>query len=484
MAASFGTSPVLEAFLVAFRLPNLFRDVFGEGFADSIAVPVLAHHQKDKTRIFSIGSNLLSLFFIGLAVVTLLGVYFSKYLVIAIAPGFLSQAYKFNLAVSFTRITFFYLLLIGISVNLNAILQALKKFFIPALTPAFLNISFIIGILFFRRFFENYILAVCVIVSGIVQIIFPYIFLRKEGFTFKFRFKDSFKDKDIIKMLELFPSRIWSSVNYHLSVILDTILCSWTVVVGQGAMSAVYYANRLIQFPFALIALSISRVIIVELSFCHQEGNISRFKKLFVFSLQNIVFFIVPVMAVFLFIPQAIIDVLFRRGAFTDASLAPTSQALFFYSVGLFFFCAAKLLVSAFYALKDTATAAKTTAVCLLCNAVLSVILMFPLKSGGVALGSSLAAGVNVLLLYNALIKKIGRFEWEDTAAQFVKVASLSVAGAGVCRFLWQILELSRYVKIFIVMGSFAAIFVGIGSVIGIKQMEYMRRRLLCSKIK
>ncbi|UCD15892.1 MAG: murein biosynthesis integral membrane protein MurJ [Candidatus Omnitrophota bacterium] len=478
IAASFGTSPILEAFLVAFRLPNLFRSIFGEGFADSIAVPVLAEHQKDKNKVFGIGSNLISLFFVALAVITLLGVIFSKYLVLIIAPGFLAQAHKFNLAVSFTRITFFYLLLIGISVNINAILQSLKKFFIPSLTPAFLNVSFIIGVLFFSRFFKNYILAICVIVAGVIQIAFPYIFLQRQGFSFKFNFRNIFQDKDIIKMLKLFPPRIWSSVIYHLSVILDTILCSLTTIVGEGAIAAIYFANRLIQFPFALIALSISRVIIVDLSSCYKDGNIGQFKKFFIFSFQNIVFFIIPISAAFLFIPQGIIDVIFRRGEFTDASLIITSGVLFFYAFGLFFFCLIKLLVSAFYALKDTATAAKTTGVCLLINVILSVILMFPLKVGGVALGSSAAAACNVFLLYRALIKKIGRFEWEDTGAQFLKVAALSIVAAGTARILWLVLDFSKYFKICIIMGAFFVIFVGIGSFIGIKHLDYVKRRI------
>ncbi|MFH1318211.1 MAG: murein biosynthesis integral membrane protein MurJ [Candidatus Omnitrophota bacterium] len=479
IASFFGTSPILEAFLVAFRLPNLFRSVFGEGFADSIAVPILSEHHKDKSKIFNVGSNLLFLFFIILSAITLLGVIFSKYLVIAIAPGFLSQTYKFNLAVSFTRITFFYLLLIGISVNINAILQSLKSFFVPALTPAFLNASFIIGILFFSRFFENYILVVSVIVAGILQIIFPFIFLKKQGFVFRVNFKGLFKDKDIIEMLRLFPARVWSSVIYHLSVVLDTILCSLTFIVGQGAISSIYYANRLIQFPFALIALSISRVIIVDLSSCHKEKDISKFKKLFVFSFQNIVFFIIPIVSIFLFIPSGIIDVVFRRGAFTDTSWFLTSGALFFYAFGLFFFCLIKLLVSAFYALKDTATAAKTTAICLLLNVGLSVLFMFPLKVGGVALGSSIAAGCNVFLLYHALIKKIGVIIWEDTKAQFIKVISLSIVSGIFSRFLWQSLELSKYIKICVVVGVFVAIFIGIGSFIGIKQLEYVKRMIL-----
>ena len=188
IASFFGTSAILEAFIVAFRLPNIFRSVFAEGFSYSVATPVLSEHHENKEKIFEIGEHLISLFIVVLFFATLLGIIFAKQLVILAAPGFIANSYKFNLAVSFTRITFVYLFLIGLSSSIISILYSLKKFFIPAINPVFLNISFIVGILFFSRLFENYILAICVVVAGISQLIFPLIFLRKEGFVFKFNF--------------------------------------------------------------------------------------------------------------------------------------------------------------------------------------------------------------------------------------------------------------------------------------------------------
>jgi putative peptidoglycan lipid II flippase len=484
LANFFGTLPILEAFLVAFRLPNLFRSIFGEGFADSIAVPILAEYQKDKNRIFGISNNLISLLFIVLSAATLLGVIFSKYLVMLIAPGFLAEPDKFHLAVSFTRVTFFYLLLIGLSVNISAILYSLKKFFIPSVTPAFLNVSFIVGIIFFSRFFENYILVICVVVAGFIQIIFPYVFLKKEGFSLKINFKNPLKDTEIIRMLKLFPPRIWSSVVYHLSVVLDTIFCSFTSIVGQGALVAVHYANRLIQFPLALIVIPISRVIIVDLSSYHKDGNMKDFKKLFVFSFQNIVFFIIPVAIIYLFLSESITDVIFKRGEFNIYSLEITSLVVFCYSFGLFFFCGIKLLVNTFYALKDTFIPAKTTAICLLINGILSAILMFPFKVGGVALGSSLAAMVNCLLLYRALVKKIGKIEWEDSMSQFIKVLMLSIISGASSRILWEVMVFSKYLKILIVIGFILSIFIIGGSILRIKQINYVIKRVKLNKLK
>lgn len=471
--------------MVAFRLPNLFRSVFAEGFNDAVATPVLSEYNTDKTRLFEISNRLLCIFVVTLSLATLLGILFSKYLVTFIAPGFTSNPYKFELTISFTRITFFYLFLIGISSSITSALYALKRFFIPAINPIFLNITFIPGILFFSNYFKNYILVACVIVAGILEVVFPYISLKREGFSLKISLRDlrdSFKDSAIIKMLRLFVPRIWSSIIYHLNVFVDTIFSSLSHIVGSGAVAAVYYANRLIQFPFALIALSIAPVVVVDLSSYHKQGNRGDFKRLFVFSFQNIIFFILPISFIFLAIPDAIIDVLFRRGEFTVDSLRITSRALFFYAFGLFFYCGIKLLVTSFYSLKDTITPAKTATVSLIVNVFLSGLLMFPLQIGGVALGTSLAALCNFFLLYRHLVRKIGAIEWEDTKSEFIKVLSLSLSVALVSRLVWNTFTIDKYFKFFLVCLIAVLAFIMGGFLLRIKQVRYVWQWFLRKK--
>lgn len=478
-AVFFGTSEILEAFIVAFRIPNLFRSILGEGFTDSIALPVLSEYQKDKPRLFKLGNYLLSIFIVLLVVVTLLGIVFSKYVVIVFVPGFISQPHKFNLAVSFTRITFLYLVFIGIAVNSGVILSSLKKFWVPSINPAFLNISFIVGLLFFTRFWQNYVLVICVVIGGILQVISPLVALKKEQFVFKFDFFPAFKDKDILRMLKLFLPRLCSSAIYHLNVIIDTILSSFTQIVGEGAVAAIWYANRFIHFPIALIVIPVSQVAIVDLSYYHKEGSFQDFKKLFVFSFQNIIFFVIPITVIYLFIPQGIIDVVFTRGDFGTHSLSITSAVLFFYSLGLLFFCLTKLLVHSFYSLKDTLIPAKVTAVSLLLNVVFSVILMFPLKVGGIALGSSLSGIFTVFMLYYHLIKKIGKIQWEDTKSQFIKIVFLSVLMGVISRLLWDNLSWNKYLKMGIIMGVDFIIFISGAKIAGFKQIDYVKKILL-----
>jgi putative peptidoglycan lipid II flippase len=479
IAKFFGTSDVLEAFLVSFRLPNIFRSIFAEGFTDSVATPVLSEYNKEKAKLFEIGNHLFCIFTLILTIATFLGIIFSKQLVMLFAPGYISNFDKFNLAVSFTRITFVYLLLIALSSIMVSILYALRNFFVPAFNPVFLNITFIPGVLFFSESLRNYILVICVIVAGVLEVIFPYIALHHEGFRFRFNLKDSLADPVLKRMLRLFMPRVWSSAVYQINVFLDTVLASFTQVTGAGALAAINYANRLVQLPFALVVLSATPVIVVDFSSYHKENNLADFKKLLVFSFQNVIFFVVPISLVFIAIPEAIIDVLFRRGAFGQDSLLATSSVFFFYSFGILFFCLIKILVTAFYALKDTSMPARTATLALFVNAVASIILMFPLKIGGVALGTSLAAFTNFILLYKALISKIGTIDWGDTRRQFMRVMLVSFAAAISSRLLWNSLGYGKYAKAAIIAVIAAFIFILGGLLLNLRQIDYVKRWIL-----
>ncbi|MCK9573214.1 MAG: murein biosynthesis integral membrane protein MurJ [Candidatus Omnitrophica bacterium] len=479
IANVFGTSDVYEAFLVAFRLPNIFRSIFAEGFTDSVATPVMSEYHGDKEKIFEIGQRLLCIFSIALSLFTILGIVFSRELVMVTAPGYIANLYKFNLAVSFTRITFFYLLLIGFSSVMVSMLYSLKKFFVPAFNPVFLNITFILGLLFFSSYFKNYILVACVIVAGILELLFPLIALKKNGFTFKFDIKVSLADPVLRKMLKLFLPRIWASVVYQLNVFVDTIFASFTQITGVGALAAIDYANRLVQLPFALIVLSITPVVVVDLSKHHKDGNVEDFKKLLVFSFQNVIFFVVPIASLFIFLPKALIDVLFKRGEFGIYSLGITSSVLFFYAFGVLFFCVNRLLVTSFYALKDTRTPAKIATIALLINATLSAILMFPLKIGGVALATSISAAISCFLLYASLIKRIGKINWADTKEQAFKVILLSFFIVLLCSLVWANLSYNKYFKTLIIAGLSSVTFLGLGFIFKLKQVIYLKQWIL-----
>jgi putative peptidoglycan lipid II flippase len=482
IASFFGTSVGLEAFLVSFRLPNLFRSIFAEGFSDSVATPVLSSYRKDKEKILAIGQDLTCILSFFLLLFTLFGIIFAKYFVMLLAPGFIAQTYKFNLAVSFSQITFFYLFLIGLTSNFISILYAYKRFFIPAISPIFLNFCFIGGILLFGRVLGVKVLVFSVLVGGVCQLLFAFSAVYRRGFRLKCNLIKALANNQIIKMFKLFVGRLFSSLIYHLTVFVDTVFSSLTFIVGQGAIASIYYANRLIQFPFAIVILSLSRVVMVDLSFYHKEKDLKKFKEILVFSFQNLIFFILPITMIFLFVPRGIISVVFGRGEFDLYSLNITSSVLFFYSFGLLFFCGIKLMVNTFYALADTKTPAKSAGLALLVNIVLSGILIFPLGVGGVALGSSLAAIFNFCLLFYLLKKKIGTIPWQDTKSYFIKVLALSLVHGLISYLVWQTFLCNKYVKMAAILGIGVIIFLLGGYFLKIKQVELVWRWILKKK--
>ena len=460
MASFFGTSAALEAFIVAFRLPNLFRSVLGEGFRDAVAVPMLAEHHRDKKRFNELAGNLLSISAVLLLGVSVLGAIFSRPLVAITAPGFLADREKFELTVSFTRITFFYLFFIGIAVDLDSILSAMQRFFVPAVNPAFLNLSFIVGMLVLAGHFKYYALIVGVMLGGVLQVIFPWVVLNRSAFKIEFKPKQAFHDPEIKQMGRLFVPRVGSSVVYQLNVMVDTIFSSLSQIVGVGALAAITYASTLIQFPLAMVALPISRVTIVDFARYRADGNFADFKKLLIFSLDGVILLIVPVTFVFLFIPDAIIDVIFRRGAFSSHDLAVTASVFACYALGLLFFCISKLLGSAFYALQETAVPLKSAAWALGINFVLCALLMFPLKIAGVALASSISGGYSMWYLYKKIVERLGPLDLSGTRELFFKSCIIGLIMGLAARMTWIFTHgFNRYLAIALVCLVDCAIF-------------------------
>ena len=479
IAKYFGTSKILEAFIVAFRLPNILRSLFAEGFSDAVATPVLSEYHKDRVQLSRVGGRLFSVFLVLMGVVTALGIILTRWLVLGIAPGFLKDPQQLELAMTFTKITFFYLFFIGLVAVINSILYALKKFAFPSFLPMLFNISLICGIIFFKQYFHNYILVISVLAAGFLQFIFAFLYLGRSGVRFKINFVQSFRDSEIVRMAKLFVPRVWSSIVYHLNVFIDTIFSSLSWIVGEGALAAVYYANRIVQLPLALIGISISQVAIVDLSGFHKDNNMKDFKELLMFSLQNILFFIIPIMCVLLFMSGELLDILFYRGDFDAHSLHITSSTLFFYSLGIFFFCGIKLLVNAFYALKDTFTPAKTSAFALILNAALSATLMFPLKIGGVALASSIAAMVNYFLLYKLLIRRIGPINWDGIRGDILKLIILGGLAGLLLKVIWLVLPYNKYIKLFVGVVLSGSVFLVVGNILKLERVIYFNRWIL-----
>jgi len=450
IANFFGTSFLIEAFLVAFRIPNIFRSLLGEGAVDSVVIPVISEYkEKDFTRVCS---HLISTCCFLLSIVVVLGIVFAKYIVILTAPGFLLSPEKFELTVRLTRIVFSYLLFIGLSANLGGILYTKGNFFVPSFSPLLLNLTVILGICLLSIFKEEpiYTLSYFVILAGLLQFLWNFLASRRY-FNLTFNIKEALLDKATLKMGKLSLPRIWSVAIYHINVFLDTFLASFSNIVGEGAVAGIYYSNRLIQFPLALFSLSISRAVLPGLSNLSAEEKFEEFNSTLSFSLKNLSFFMIPFSLFFLFFSSPLIEVIFKRGVFDSYSVNITSSALFFYSLGLFFFSSSRLLISAFYSLKDTKTPAKISTFVLLINFILSIILMRPLKIGGLALASSISSTVGFLFLLKVLEKRIGIIK--GLGSTLLKLTGISIISVGIGKVYFILSEFALLPKIVLTLG-------------------------------
>jgi putative peptidoglycan lipid II flippase len=426
IATAFGTSVSAEAFVVSFKIPNLLRDLVGEGAANAAFVPVLTEAREKRPQEF--WGLVSTLFFIMtgiLIVLSALGMIFSEQVVRLIAPGFAASAdpEKFPLTVHLTRVIFPYLFFIGLSALAMGVLNSLKEFTTSALGPVLLNISMIVAGVFFEKRFGPIALVAGVLAGGVLQLGCQAPLLLRKGFKIT---KPIFNHGSVKKIGKLLVPRALGSALYQINVFVDSILASFEGIVGFGGQSALYYSNRLFQLPLAIIGVSLAQALLPTFSTQAVREDFKAFKETLSLSLRTMMLIILPASAGLIVLAEPIIRIIFERGRFDAYSTQITSGALYFYAFGLLSCCFIKILVNAFYALQDTRTPVKTAFFCVALNVVLSLFLMRPLKIGGLALASSLSATVNAGLLYFLLRKRIGSFEGKKCLLSFLKMAAIA----------------------------------------------------------
>lgn len=427
IAAAFGTSVAAEAFVVSFKLPNLLRDLVGEGAANAAFVPVLTECKEKKPEDFwGLVSTLFLIMTVILAALSVLGVLFTPWIIRLIAPGFVAAAdpEKFPLTVQLTRTIFPYIFLIGLSALAMGVLNTLKEFTASALGPILLNISMIFFGFFFEKTYGPMALVIGVLCGGVLQLACQIPSLLKRGFKLT---PPDFTHSAVAKIGKLLIPRAFGSALYHINVFVDTILASFEKIVGAGGQSALYYSNRLFQLPLAIFGVAMAQALLPTFSAQMVREDLKGFKETFSFAVRSLMVAVVPASVGLIALSEPIIRIIFERGKFDAYSTAITSSALYFYAFGLLSCCFIKIFVNAFYAMHDTKTPVKITFVSLALNIVFCLVLMKPLKIGGLALASSLSATVNMLLLYKALRRKLGGLDEERILKTFLKIAVAAV---------------------------------------------------------
>ncbi|MFA6142180.1 MAG: murein biosynthesis integral membrane protein MurJ [Candidatus Omnitrophota bacterium] len=428
IAGFFGTAVYAQAFVVAFRIPNLLRDLIGEGAVNAAFVPVLTEEltKNGKRDFFKLAQVLLNILLIVLIVLTVIGVLAAPVIVKLIAPGFSEDLEKFEVTVKLTRLLFPFLLLVGLWAYAMGVLNSLGKFAAPAFGPCLLNLSMIFCAMWFG---ENVFgLAGGVLIGGLLQLLIQMPSLYSSGWRAAVtREYVHPKAKRVGKLL--IPRALGACV-YQVNVFVSTILASLSGIVGDGAVAALYYANRIWQMPLAIFGIALAQAALPTMSRHVALNDTGKLKETLSFSLKILFFILIPSSIGLMVMSAPITKILFQRGAFTAYSTQITSDALFYYAIGLVACGGIKILVSAFYSMHDTMTPVKIAAASLVLNLIFNLVLMRPLKVGGLALATSISAVFNFLALYVLLRKRLGDFGTGVILSSFLKVTLASLVMA------------------------------------------------------
>ncbi|MFH1127995.1 MAG: murein biosynthesis integral membrane protein MurJ [Candidatus Omnitrophota bacterium] len=434
IARLFGVYVYAQAFVIAFRIPNLFRDLVGEGASNAALVPVFSEYsvRHSKEDFWELANVVLNLLLVIICSITILGIIFSPLIVRLIAPGFIANPEKLAATIKLNRIIFPYILLISLAAYSTGLLNSLKHFSVPAFAPCLLNISIIICALSFGEGITG--LASGVLIGGILQLLIQIPVLYKKGFRLNL-FK-RFKHPAAGLIGKLMLPRLLSSCIYQLNNFVDTIFGSFAFIVGEGGVAVLYFAYRLVQFPLGIFSNALTQAILPEFSVQALEKNHEQLKTTLSFGLRAIIFVMLPASLAFMLLAHPIIKTIFEGGKFDAYSTDMTARVLFFYSIGLTAYASTKILQACFFALKDTMTPTKISALALGLNVVLNTVFMFPLKISGIALATSISGIISCFILLFVLAKRLAPLETREIAASFLRILAASLGMSLVCYFL------------------------------------------------
>jgi putative peptidoglycan lipid II flippase len=403
IARIFGASLATDAFFVAFKIPNLLRRMFAEGAFSQAFVPILAEHknrQPDEVR--GLIDRIATLLFLALAATAALGMALAPLIVHLTAPGFAAQPEKFELTVTLLRITFPYIAFISLVALAAGILNTWNRFSVPAITPALLNVSFILAALFFADRFDPpvLVLAWAVFVGGALQLAFQVPFLLKLNLLPRWRL--DFKHPGVRRILLLMlPASFGVSVS-QVSLLINQVFASFLVT---GSVSWLYYADRLMELPSGVLGVALGTILLPTLSKHHADADPVRYSALLDWGLRLTLILALPSAAALAVLALPVISSLFLYGRFTAEDAWMTREALMAYSIGLVGIIMVKILAPGFYARQNVATPVKIALVSLLATQAMNLVFIGPFKHAGLALAIGLGACLNAALLY-LLLKK------------------------------------------------------------------------------
>lgn len=400
VARYFGASGLTDAFLVAFRIPNFLRRLFGEGAFSQAFVPILADvkAKHDELEVQNVINHIGTKFLTILVVLTVIIVVIAPVVIFIFAWGFYFDAdpFKFSLASDMLRITFPYLLLISLTAFAGSILNTYDKFAVPAFTPVLLNVSIILCAIYLSEHLDTPIMALAwgVLIGGVIQLFFQIPFLLK----IKKMPRLVSGKHEAVKTLRkrLLPALFGVSVS-QINLLIDTMIATALV---SGSVSWLYYSDRLLELPLALIGIALATVALAKLSHHFANKDEDKFTRTVDYALKIGLILGMPACMGLVLLAEPLIVTLFQYGEFNAFAAHQSSLSLVAYSAGLMAFIMVKVLAPVFLSRGDTKTPVKVGVIAMITNVFLNLIFAYYYAHTGLAIATSLSALINASLLY------------------------------------------------------------------------------------
>jgi putative peptidoglycan lipid II flippase len=494
MASMFGASAMTDAFNVAFRIPNLFRRLFAEGAFSQAFVPVLAasraqHGQEATQQVIDSVATALAWSVLALSV---LGVLVSPWLVWALASGLQQDARGYDAAVNMTRWMFPYIAFMSMVALSAGILNTWKRFAVPAATPVLLNVSVIAATWYLSPWLAKqgieaiYALPVGVMLGGVLQLLVQIPALHRLGLLPRVGMRPSAVKKAwtnpaTLNILRLMGPALLGVGVAQISLLINTQIASH---LAPGSVSWLTYADRLMEFPTAILGVALGVVLMPQLAAANATGDRERYAAMLDWGLRLVLLLALPCAAALLAFSQPLVSVLYHYGAFTDRDVQQTTLALTGYGVGLLGLVAIKVLAPGYYASQDIRTPVRIAVVVLVLTQVLNVLLVPYLAHAGLALSIGLGALVNAAWLLVGLLRR-GSYKpqpgWWRFAFQVLLATGLVTAllWFAANQLSWVAMRQDAWQRIgwmVLILTSAAVLYFGVLWTTGLRLKAFLRR--------
>ncbi|MGC1401471.1 MAG: murein biosynthesis integral membrane protein MurJ [Thermodesulfobacteriota bacterium] len=498
MAVLFGAGFYMDAFVVAFRIPNLLRDLFAEGALSAAFVTVFTDydHQKGPEQTWRLANNVLLALTILLSLITILGMIFSEQIIRIMAADFDRVQGKVALTQLLTNIMFPFLILISTAAVVMGILNTKGRFFVPAMASTFFNLGSIVGGVLCAWWAPSFGqppivgMAVGTLIGGFLQLAVQVPSLK--GCGFKWRPHLNLRDEGLRRIMVLMIPAVIGLSATQINIFINT---NFAARCAQGSVSWLNYAFRLMQFPIGIFGVAISIATLPVISRQASSGDLGSLKSTYVSSLTMAFLLTVPASFGLAFLAKPIIRLIFEHGRFNSIDTLHTAEALAYYSIGLFAYASIKITVPVFYALRDTKFPVMASFLAVIGNIIFISLTIGRFQHRAIAFSTSITMILNFVFLSAVLFRKVGGYDLRYLFRSLIKIVLaafiMGVAAFYLYRFLGFLLDQQRLVNeivsLTLVMGLAVLIYFILIRRLGILELnevtEGLKRRFSKSQI-